>query len=314
MFNFNHLYYFYISAKAGNINTAAKHLKISQPSLSSQLKVLEQSLNIKLFRKVGRTNQLTEAGLVIYSFCRRMFAVSEEMSEVILQRLPSATRCINIGVSDEIERSFVIAAVNLFIKKYKLEQRPKINMVAGNYEQLIEKLRFQELDAVITEHAMGDADLVNIIHSESPVHLICSRQAKKIASTLEGKKDAHAITAIRELISSNEAQWVMPTSKSKLRIETDRFFGKYGLKGRILFESNDVSTLIRSVIDDIGCAFMPVAYVASELKNKIIHSFGPTKGYWKHEIWLGCHNQNQSDMLIQSLALSFKEACAFAEN
>ncbi|MBP9708447.1 MAG: LysR family transcriptional regulator [Oligoflexales bacterium] len=311
MFNFNHLYYFYISAKAGNINTAAKHLKISQPSLSSQLKVLEQTLNIKLFRKVGRANQLTKAGIVIYSFCRRMFVVSEEMSEVILQRLPSATRCVNIGVSNEIERSFVIAAVNLFIKKYELESRPKVNMVAGTYEQLIEKLRFQELDAIITEHAMGDADLTNIVHSEFPVHLICSRQAKKISGALSGKRDALGIAAIRELISSNEAQWVMPTMKSKLRIETDRFFGKHSLKGRILFESNDVSALIRSVIDDIGCAFMPVVFVATELRNKIILSFGPSKGYWKHEIWLGCHNQSQNDALIQSLALSFKEASGF---
>src|SRR3954469_24544853 len=98
MYNFNHLYYFYITAKSGGINAGAKHLRISQPSLSSQLKVLERSLLVRLFQKVGRNNQLTQAGSVIYGFCRQMFEISEEMGELISKRVPSASRRIHIGV------------------------------------------------------------------------------------------------------------------------------------------------------------------------------------------------------------------------
>lgn len=57
MYNYNHLYYFYSTVKFGGVTLAAKHLCISQPSLSSQLKVLEESLQIKLFNKVGRNNK-----------------------------------------------------------------------------------------------------------------------------------------------------------------------------------------------------------------------------------------------------------------
>jgi LysR family transcriptional activator of nhaA len=90
MYNYNHLHYFYVTAKSGGVNAAAKHLRISQPSLSSQLKVLERSLDVRLFQKVGRNNQLTPAGLVIYGFCRRMFELSEEMCELISKKVPSA--------------------------------------------------------------------------------------------------------------------------------------------------------------------------------------------------------------------------------
>ncbi len=79
MYNFNHLYYFYIVAKSGGVTNAAKHLRVSQPSLSSQLKVLESSLDLKLFQKVGRSNQLTQAGSAVYGFCRQMFEISEQM-------------------------------------------------------------------------------------------------------------------------------------------------------------------------------------------------------------------------------------------
>ena len=150
MFNFNHLYYFYVTAKSGSITAAADHLKISQPSLSSQLKVLEGAIDRKLFQRVGRRNQLTEAGSMVYGFCRRLFDVSEEMSELIVQQATSAARRINIGVSDEVEPSFVVEVVSLFLMKHGLAQRPKVKMISGPHEELVEKLRFRELDAVVT--------------------------------------------------------------------------------------------------------------------------------------------------------------------
>src|SRR5215210_7959265 len=107
-YNYNHLYYFYITAKSGGVNAAAKHLRISQPSLSSQLKVLERALDVRLFQKVGRRNQLTQVGAAVYGFCRQMFEISEEMGEFISKKMPSASRRIHLGVSDEVDRPFVI--------------------------------------------------------------------------------------------------------------------------------------------------------------------------------------------------------------
>src|SRR4051812_11724979 len=115
MYNYNHLYYFFVTAKSGGVNAAAKHLRISQPSLSSQLKILEASLDTRLFHRVGRNNQLTSAGSVIYGFCRQMFEISEEMGELISKQVPSAARRIHIGVSDEVDRPFVVEVVSLFL-------------------------------------------------------------------------------------------------------------------------------------------------------------------------------------------------------
>src|SRR6476620_9180608 len=146
MYNYNHLYYFYVTAKSGGVTTAAKHLRISQPSLSSQLKVLESALGTKLFQKVGRNNVLTEAGWVIFGFCRRMFELSEEMGEQVSKRVPSATRRIHIGVSDDVDRPFVVEFVSLFLKKHGLTQRPKVTIISDREDQLIERLRFRDLD------------------------------------------------------------------------------------------------------------------------------------------------------------------------
>ena len=58
MFNYNHMYYFYVTAKLGGVTNAAQYLHISQPSLSSQLKVFESTIEQKLFEKKGRRMQL----------------------------------------------------------------------------------------------------------------------------------------------------------------------------------------------------------------------------------------------------------------
>lgn len=305
MYNYNHLYYFYITAKSGGATAAAKHLRISQPSLSSQLKVLEQTLDVRLFHKVGRNNQLTQAGSVIYGFCRQMFEISEELGELLSKRVPSATRRIHIGVSDEVDRPFVVEVVSLFLKKHGLAQRPKVTVVSGSHDQLVERLRFRELDAVVTQSAMIDPELENLERAEVPVVLTCSHKLHVRA----GKARIKAADAIEKIVGGKDAQWLMPSSRFKLRAEIDQFFESNQLKGRIVFESDVIASLVRSVIDEVGLAFLPLLYVAREIREKSVRVIGPKNGYWKYRVWLACHGQNKDDALIKALSRSFKEIC-----
>jgi LysR family transcriptional activator of nhaA len=305
MYNFNHLYYFYVTAKSGGVNSAARHLKISQPSLSSQLKVLEGSLNTKLFQKVGRNNQLTESGSLVYGFCRQMFEISEEMGELFSKNVPTAARRIHIGVSDEVDRPFVVEVVSLFLKRHGLAQRPKVTVVSGTHEQLAERLRFRELDAVVSQLSMIDPDLENLERAEVPVALTCSTKWKMNSM----KSNLNVGDAIRAIKGGDTAQWLMPSSRFKLRSEIDHFFEVNQLKGRMVFESDVIASLVRSVVDGVGMAFLPLLYVAREIREKSVRVIGPKEGYWKYRVWLTCHAQNKEDLLIRALAHSFKEIC-----
>jgi LysR family transcriptional activator of nhaA len=305
MYNFNHLYYFYITAKSGGVNAAANHLQISQPSLSSQLKILEQSLDMRLFQKVGRQNQLTPTGMMVYGYCRQMFEISEEMGDLILKGLPSGTRRIQIGVSDEVDRPFVVDIVSHFLKKLGLEQRPRISVISGSHDQLVERLRFRELDAIVTQLAMIDPDLENLEKAEVPVALTCSGNWKIRSSTTHLKASA----AVSEIVGGEDAQWLMPSARFRLRTEIDQFFELNQLKGRVVLESDVIASLVRSVVDEIGIAFLPLLYVGRELREKSIRVIGPKEGYWKYRVWLACHRQNKNDELIRSLGVSFSEIC-----
>ena len=60
--NFKHLYYFWVTARAGGIMRAGEQLHTTPQTLSGQIKLLEERLGRKLFRKSGRQLELTEDG------------------------------------------------------------------------------------------------------------------------------------------------------------------------------------------------------------------------------------------------------------
>lgn len=305
MYNFNHLYYFFITAQSGGVTKAAKRLRISQPSLTSQLKTLERALDLKLFEKVGRHNELTESGLVIQRYCDAIFGAAEEMDQFVRKRVPSSTRRIRVGVSHEVDRPFVVEAVGLFLKQQPHDQRPKVTVVAGQYGQLVERLRFKELDAVFSERPMPGSGLVYLSRVEVPVVLACSARLK-IPRKL---KNLRADLLAAETAAAGLSQWVMPSEKFKLRDETDQFFVHHALEGRIIFESDVMSSVVRSVADDLGVAFLPLLYINNEIQDKSIQVLGPKQGYWKHTIWLVSNPQGEADSLILSLAQTFRKVC-----
>ncbi|MFP3656851.1 LysR family transcriptional regulator, partial [Burkholderia sp. SIMBA_052] len=53
--NFKHLYYFWVAAHAGGIVRAGEQLHITPQTLSGQIKLLEEALDKKLFKKSGRS-------------------------------------------------------------------------------------------------------------------------------------------------------------------------------------------------------------------------------------------------------------------
>jgi LysR family transcriptional activator of nhaA len=305
MYNYNHLYYFYVTAKAGGVTSASSHLRISQPSLSSQLKVLEQSLDLKLFQKSGRTIELTTSGVEVFGFCRQMFEYSEKMSEAISKRVPSSTRKICIGVSEHVDRSFVAEVVSNFLKKYDLDKRPKVTVISATQAQLLEKLRFKEFDAVVTDSGMTDPNFVDLEKAEVPVVLTCSKNWK----APEHLKNIDKAEVLDGLMENEEIQWIMPSTKFKIRGDIDKFFETNKVKKKIAFESDVIGSLVHAVTDEIGMAFFPLLYVNQFIREKSLQMIGPKEGYWKYQVSLTCHNQNKEDQLVQFFADSFKEIC-----
>src|ERR1051326_6171464 len=77
--NFHHLRYFWMVARKGGVRKAAEALHVSQPSISAQLRLLEESLGEQLFKRTGRSLVLTETGHLVLSYADEIFSAGREL-------------------------------------------------------------------------------------------------------------------------------------------------------------------------------------------------------------------------------------------
>src|SRR5678815_4990461 len=97
--NFHHLRYFWAVARKGGVRKAAEELHVSQPSISAQLRSLEESLGEKLFHRSGRNLVLTDAGQVALSYANEIFSTGRELMNAVKQRPGTRALRLSVGLS-----------------------------------------------------------------------------------------------------------------------------------------------------------------------------------------------------------------------
>ena len=81
--NYHHLLYFWAVAKEGSISAACQKLHLAQPTISGQLKKLEEAVGQKLYDRVGRGLVLTDAGRTVFRYADEIFSIGEELKEAL---------------------------------------------------------------------------------------------------------------------------------------------------------------------------------------------------------------------------------------
>src|SRR5574338_456965 len=102
--NYHHLLYFYTVAKEGSIARACEQLRLAQPTISGQLRQLEESLGEKLFARAGRGLALTEIGQVVYRYAAEIFSLGRERQDVLEGRPRGRPVRLQVGISDAVPK------------------------------------------------------------------------------------------------------------------------------------------------------------------------------------------------------------------
>ena len=86
-------------ADAGSLTRAGERLRLSQPTISLQVKRLEDSLGCRLLDRTPRSLRLTAAGETLLAFARRILALQEEALARLTQPCISGT--VRLGTPDD---------------------------------------------------------------------------------------------------------------------------------------------------------------------------------------------------------------------
>ena len=73
--NYHHLLYFWSVAKHGSVTKACEELRLAQPTISAQIRALEEALGEKLFARSGRHLVLIEMGSIVLRYAEDIFSL-----------------------------------------------------------------------------------------------------------------------------------------------------------------------------------------------------------------------------------------------
>lgn len=144
--NFNQLRSFHAVAKTNSITEASKLLKISQPTITKQIQLLEENYAIAVINRHGRGVSLTELGKSLYVITSKIFDLEEEAIELFSSDLNINKGTLTTGTSGAY---YIMQLVKEFKQLYP---GIDIKIISDNSQNILEKIYNFEIDiGVIAE-------------------------------------------------------------------------------------------------------------------------------------------------------------------
>lgn len=124
----HHLRYFVAVAEEGNVSRAADRLRLAQPSLSAQLKYLEEQLGVQLFRRHTRGVELTRAGALFLTEARASLEAAD--------RAVAVARMASRGEAGRLRLGFIVGtqveATSRILRVFR-ERYPRVEVEFAEY-------------------------------------------------------------------------------------------------------------------------------------------------------------------------------------
>lgn len=146
--NYHHLLYFWTVAKEGSISKAAEKLHLAQPTISGQLKKLEEALGQKLYDRVGRGLVLTDAGRTVFRYADEIFSIGEELQEALKGNPTDRSLHLTVGVPDSLPK---MIAYRLIEPAFRLDQKVHVECREGKLQDLLGELATHAIDVVLSD-------------------------------------------------------------------------------------------------------------------------------------------------------------------
>ena len=227
--NYHHLFYFWAVARAGSLSRAAAELHVGQPTLSTQLKLLEESLGQKLFETHGRRRGLTDAGRLALRHAEEIFRTGRELQQALRDGQGGHER-LCVGVVQVMPK---LMAQRLLAPALEALPRMHLQCREGSPEVLLQALAAHELDLVLADGPVPEAGRVRT-HS----HLLGQSGVSFFAT-------ARRAEALRRGFpqSLGGEPLLLPAPDSWMRRELEAWLQRHGVRPEVRAEFEDSALL-----------------------------------------------------------------------
>lgn len=235
-------------AELNSFTRAGEKLGYSQPTVSFQIKQLEQQLGIQLFERIGHTVSLTDAGRQALAYAQQICHLSEEMSLSASHNYePSGV--IRLAMANSLCSPLIVSGFSEFRRTY-----PNISLkvITAGTNDMFRLLDHNEADIVCTlDKHIYDTTYIIADEERVGIHFVCS--ARNPLSQMTSP-------TIQDLLSH---PFILTEKGMSYRRLLDEYLARDMIDIHPVLELGDADQICRLVQDNIGISFLP-DYVTEE--------------------------------------------------
>lgn len=263
--NYHHLLYFWVVAREGGLVPAGKVLRLSHPTLSAQIRSLEDQLGEKLFTKVGRKLALTEVGRVVFRYADEIFTLGREMVDTVKGRSGGQPLRLDVGIADVVPK---LVARRLLEPALRLPEPVRLVCYEASYEKLLADLALHAIDIVIADAPVPTGSSIRAFN-----HLL-----GETGVSFFGTK--RLVQAYKRGFprSLDGAPMLLPLENLTLRRALNQWFDRNDIKPRVVAEFEDSALLKVFGADGMGLFAAPAVVEEEVIAQYKVELLGRADG------------------------------------
>ena len=239
--NLNQLLTFYHAAQEMNFSRAATRLNVTQPAVSTQIRLLEEDLGVRLFARLGKRLVLTEPGGVLLGYARKIFSLHHEAGEVMHQMRMVRRGTLKLGSARTYARHILPPLLANYQGHY-----PKVHIVLieGSSKDMTNSLRSLDVEVAVVAYA-GPVQQVKFEYFKSEDLVVIVPPGHELA--FEDQVDVARLA---------KEPFLMREVGSGTRRVVSETFKRHGVKPRVIFETSNAEVIKEQVARGVGISII----------------------------------------------------------
>jgi len=275
-------------ARLGGFTRAAEELFLTQPTVSMQIKKLEQGVGLPLFEQIGKQNYLTDAGRIVHEHAHQILDSVSNIEMEIADVQGLKTGMLRLAVVTTA-KYFAPRALGQFCDLY-----PGVDVAlkVTNRERLLERLTHNVDDLYIIGHPPELDSVVFEPYLANPLVVLAPR--------------AHPLVGQTAIEPAQLAQYpfIMRELGSGTRLAIEDFFAQRGIKLTIRMELGSNEAIKQAIDAGLGISVLSRHTLALEGEHGRL-AILDVKGFPIPWQWFVGHNKGKRLSVIAKTFLSF---------
>ncbi len=232
------------------MTAAARVLHVSQPTVSAQIRKLEKKVGEKLFRRAGRSIELTDVGRIVFRYADEMFTLGEDLEEALRNLDGQTPLRLMVGIVEAFPK---VLAHHIVTPALEAFPHLHLEVFTAPPDRLFGRLAVHDLDLVIS-----DGPLPTTVDVQAYNHRLGSSSVSIMATPTFAREYAE-----REFPACLDgAPFLLPAEDAALRRELRRWFADEGVRPRVVAEVQDSAILQVFAWEGAGMCAVPTAVAA----------------------------------------------------